>query len=127
MARAVPATGAALSSSATTWLGNRPRGGFDLTVDGVCPGPAFISVTGGTLGGGMAILSSTAPGSDPVPAGPCAGVVTGLTAPSPLALVGLDANGGFFLPPTLPGGACGLLLQMLDATTCALSPVTALP
>jgi hypothetical protein len=87
-----------------------------------------INVSGITGGGSVALLSANGPGSFVVPAGPCAGTVTGLS-PSGAALrstSSADGGGMWGITPTIPGAACGAFVQALDLTTCSTSPAVPL-
>lgn len=88
-----------------------------------CPGEVTVDITGMTPNGTAAILFAPAEGSDPIPAGPCAGEVTGLSGLDLLTVVPLDATGSFSITVTAPSTACGAFLQAVDAATCSLSNV----
>lgn len=102
-------------------------GGLTLTVEGACPGDAMITVAGGTPNGRLVMMFSDAAGNEQLPGGPCAGMETGLEMINILTFFDLDGSGGATLTPTLPSGACGLLLQALDVTTCDLSNTSTIP
>lgn len=102
-------------------------GSLGLSVTGVCPGTIEVAVSGGTAGGIAGLLASPATGSDPLTAGPCAGVVTGLSSPVLLTTVVLDAAGGATLTPTVGDVACGVHLQVVDGASCEVSNVAAIP
>jgi hypothetical protein len=99
-----------------------------FSVVGTCPGP--IDVEGGNLtpNGTFIIAASNNPGSVQIPAGPCAGTVTGLDASASL-LVQRPANpsGEFSLFPRVALPACGRTVQLLDLSTCRLSEPTIVP
>ena len=83
-----------------------------LTVTGDCPGPATIDMTEISAFGTAALLVGSGPGSEVVPAGPCAGIPTGL-ADDPVFPT--DAGG---LEDTLdaygwPGGAT-MVIPLVD-------------
>jgi hypothetical protein len=96
-----------------------------LTTTGACPGPVTITVTGGTPNGRVAFLTSQGTGSFAVPAGPCAGDLTGLNGSSTVfrGLRNLDATGSVTFTPTLGGPACSLVMQAIDVPSCQQSLV----
>ena len=94
-----------------------------LALDGSCPGPTTIDLSGFTPGGNIAFLmSELGVGDDSIPAGPCAGTTTGLEGPRWLNTLA-DADGAMTFYPSLPGGACTRHIQMLDVATCTLTGV----
>ena len=101
--------------------------GIELTIGGECPGTIEVDVSGATPSSALAILSGAALGADPIPAGPCFGTPTGLSSISLLSLVTSDVDGGFELVRSVPGNACGRLIQVLDLTSCETSGVVAVP
>ena len=103
------------------------QGTLSLAVTGACPGPTTISITGGTPGGTAAIVFAQAAGNGVIPGGACVGTPAGLSNPQPLAFLTLDSNGNGQLNPTTPAGACGLLLQVLDAASCSISNIATVP
>jgi hypothetical protein len=91
-----------------------------LSVSGACPGPMTISASGLAPGEAVALLSSNGPGSATMPGGPCAGSATGLS-PSGLALRSTgaaDGGGNYSLSPTIPGAACGAMVQVVSLSAC---------
>ncbi|MFQ5739196.1 MAG: hypothetical protein ACE5JX_09280 [Acidobacteriota bacterium] len=94
--------------------------GFGLAVSGSCPGPVTISVTGATPSG-LVVIAYGPAGSFTVPVGPCAGLVLDITDPTLAGFFTADARGNLTLSPTPPGEACGLTLQAVDVSTCAVS------
>ena len=83
-----------------------------------CPGPVEIQVTGLSPGGRVAVLTAPAEGDGfPVPG--CDGLVTRVSA-SGLALRALtdSVDGTFVLTPSVPEGACGLVMQAIDLDAC---------
>ena len=110
-----------------TYGSSGPRDGLTASIDGSCPGAAFFTVTGGSAGGGAGILRGAGPGNDPLPAGPCAGEISGLTSPSVVSFTTLDDLGGLVLNPSLTSAPCGGFLQVVDAESCALSNVIQIP
>ena len=96
-----------------------------LSMPGDCPGVVDISVTGVTPGGDVRFLFGGAgEGDDVVGAGGCTGTVTGLAGlrPGP-KVTDSDGDGALSFAPSLPGGACGNPVQVLDLTTCTVSNV----
>ncbi len=98
-----------------------------LTITGACPGISEVNLTGLTPYGNFAVLTASGPGTAPITAGPCSGAMTDLDAFTFRGLFGADAVGAATLTPTLNPGACGLSVQMLDVTTCALTNVDLVP
>jgi hypothetical protein len=98
-------------------------GGASFTVAGSCPGPMEFSVSGNTPGGEVAILSAVTTGSQVIPAGPCGGVVTGLSSRglSLRRVLTADADGRVMMSPLIPDGACSGVVQALDVATCTMS------
>ena len=101
-------------------------GGFTLTITGTCPGEVTLTAAGGTPGGVAGIIFSSAEGSDPLAAGPCAGTVSGLMNPQLFTVLTLDGSGGFSITRTAPSGVCGAFLQIVDGATCTVSTVDSL-
>ena len=98
-------------------------GGLTLDVSGDCPGPASFSITGVSPGSTVGLIAGT-PGSAAIPAGPCAGVRSDLAGLRLITtLRDADRDGAITFRPTLPGGACGLSVQVVDVGTCDLSNV----
>ncbi|MFT5455759.1 MAG: hypothetical protein ACI9K2_002242 [Myxococcota bacterium] len=93
-----------------------------LSGSGACPGPATLDVVAVTPGASVAFLHGSGPGSDTIPAGPCAGAPSGLSGLTYLTMVrDADRDGQVRLSPTLPLGAYARTLQALDATSCETS------
>ncbi|MFT4626970.1 MAG: hypothetical protein ACI8PZ_005651 [Myxococcota bacterium] len=90
-------------------------------VSGTCPGPVDIDISSATPSGSVALLYGLGPGSDVVPAGPCAGTVSGLAGMLHAMNVAVDGAGAITMSPTLPPGACSRTIQFLDLTTCEMS------
>jgi len=91
---------------------------------GDCPGPVLIDVADITPGGDYTLFSGNGAGTDVLPAGPCAGTATGLSGLTMRMSGSADGIGAAALGPVdLPAGACGAWLQVLDSTTCELSPI----
>lgn len=104
-------------------LGDAPT----LTINGACPGTITLSVTGGTPSGSIALISSASQGNSSVPAGSCAGTPLDLSSPSLLAIVPLDANGGFSIQRNVAAALCGRFIQVLDLSSCQTSNVAQIP
>ena len=99
-------------------------GGLAIDMDGTCPGPVTLTVTGASVTGVVAIVYSQAPGTFTIPGGQtCGGTVLGLAGPVQIGPT--DNSGGTVrtFSPTLPRGACGLFIQAIDATSCNVSNV----
>lgn len=104
------------------WL-LRARGeaaGLGLTIEGTCPGPVTVTITGATPGGGIAVAYGDA-GSFTLPGGACAGQVLDISAPTLAGVFVADASGNVTLSQVLPPWACGLTLQAVDVSTCDVS------
>ncbi|MFT4623713.1 MAG: hypothetical protein ACI8PZ_002369 [Myxococcota bacterium] len=98
--------------------------GPSLTVGGSCPGLTPVDATGYTPYGQVAVLMSGGLGSATVPAGPCAGTATGLAVANFQFLINdWDGDGEFHFSPVAPGLFCGINVQFVDMTTCAVSAV----
>lgn len=96
-----------------------PPAAPELTIDGSCPGPQTVEVTGMTPGGSAGIIASNSLGSDPMMGGPCASGMTDLAGPMFVTTVyDLDGDGEYNFTPTMPSGACGRYIQFVDLTTC---------
>ncbi|MFT4626262.1 MAG: hypothetical protein ACI8PZ_004939 [Myxococcota bacterium] len=93
-----------------------------LSVDGACPGPATIDISGVTPGGDAVLLvGNSGLGSDVIPSGPCAGMATDLAGlRMGTRLPGVD-DGAWTFSPTLADAWCGRAIQVLDPATCSLS------
>ena len=98
---------------------------------GSCPSSLDVQVTGITPGGQYAILNAADAGaSGVVPAGPCAGVATGLRA-NTQNLVRLQSDNGsgtwsrtgLSVNPFI----CGRAFAVVDVDTCSVSDVTFAP
>ena len=98
-----------------------------LVISGSCPGTANVDVSGLTPYGNFAVLTASAPGTAPVTAGSCSGAMTDLDAFTFRGLFSADAVGAASLTPNLNSGACGLYVQMLDVSSCALTNVDQVP
>ncbi|MFT4622422.1 MAG: hypothetical protein ACI8PZ_001078 [Myxococcota bacterium] len=95
-----------------------------LALDGACPGPITIDVSGMTPSGDVVMLfSRLGAGTDAIPSGACAGTVTGLAGIRKGFKAPADDAGAMSMYPTLPDGACSSSIQFLDLATCELTPV----
>lgn len=94
-----------------------------LTFDGVCPGEVEVAITGMTPGGDLAVLSGGGTGSDAIPGGPCAGTATSLAGLRLTTIVRASPDGSVSARPRISGGGCANPIQVVDLTTCAISPV----
>lgn len=97
------------------------------TWSGSCPGAMTLNLTHFTPGGSVVLLTSGHTGSVAVPAGPCAGAVSGLGLPGIRirATVTADANGGYTRTLSFPPAVCGTQhVQALDMATCTFSNLT---
>ena len=107
-----------------------PAHALEVTVEGTCPGPVSVTVTGLTPGARVAMVSSPEAGVTEVPAGLCAGTVLGLSPDGlVLRMVGTDSDGDgdVVLAPMLPSPSCGLQVQAVELLSCEASPVVDLP
>jgi len=99
-----------------------------LTATGDCPGTLTVSLSGATPGGSVRLFRSIAEGMFTLPAGGlCEGVVLDLEDPQTVATNVAGAEGEFSATFMVSDAACGLYLQAIDATTCAVSEVIELP
>jgi len=96
---------------------------LEINVTGECPGQLTMNVCGGTPGGNFALMRADAPGGFPIPGGNCAGVQTGLANPTLIGIFTFNQGCCFSFTPTLDDNACGVLLQVIDLTTCEVSNV----
>lgn len=104
-------------------------GTLQLSILGPCPGVNSVTINGGTPGAACQIGYAFGTGSFVIPAGPCAGTVTGLDA-SATALPTtyfFDAAGQINFNQFIPAAACGaVFVQALEIGTCNLSNVVSL-
>ncbi|MFT4622387.1 MAG: hypothetical protein ACI8PZ_001043 [Myxococcota bacterium] len=102
-------------------------GGPMLTTSGACPGAVDVTIAGLTPSGSAAILRGTRGGSDIIPAGPCAGMESGLAGLSYITtLRDSDFDGVIAVSPVIPRPACGDMIQALDVATCTLTNIAPL-
>jgi hypothetical protein len=115
-------------NDAIVLLTGTARRSLDLSIAGSCPGTMTISATGATPGGRVRFLRATGTGNVVWPGGSCAGTPLGLDdSMRPLRSVAADASGVASFTLTAPAAACGvILIQALDAASCATGDVSAL-
>ncbi|MFG0330710.1 MAG: FG-GAP repeat domain-containing protein [Phycisphaerales bacterium] len=104
-------------------------GGFDLAINGTCPGAVTLTVSGATPGGTVAFIYAFGRGSVTIPQGnPCAGTTLDLDGSATLLdTARANASGEASVSGNAPAAACGrVFLQALDVATCSTSDVEAL-
>jgi len=103
----------------------RPERVPTLSFSGTCPGPMTLNLSGMTPNGPIKVVSSSQTGAVAVPAGPCAGSVSGLGLSNLRLRANLtaDAAGDASLSVTLPGAACAAYVQVLDGDSCTFTEV----
>lgn len=92
-----------------------------LEIRGACPGTVTLTASGLTPGGTYAVLSSPGTGTAAMAGGPCAGTTTGLATPSVRRRGVVPADGVVTASPSLGAAACGVAVQWLDGSTCAVT------
>jgi hypothetical protein len=94
-----------------------------ISIDGDCPGPADIEITGVTPGASVVLLIGTRGlGSDAIPGGPCRDLTSGLAGISKgPVLRDADRDGVITVSTELRPGWCDAALQVVEPDTCALS------
>lgn len=111
-----------------------PSTGPEVAVTGTCPGVIGADMSGLTAGGNYALVAGFA-GSLVIPGNrPCAGSVLGLdpmvVPGGPLIWIGpADGNGDANIPAlgnASPAACAFAMLQLIDLTSCELSPVVGL-
>jgi len=100
-----------------------------VQLNGTCPGPIDVTITGATPFGTVATATSPNPGSYIVPSGPCNGMQTGLSGAGLAERTQVVADGAGYanFTPNVPEAACGLYGQVFNVTTCEPSNVVQLP
>ncbi|MGB0954307.1 MAG: hypothetical protein ACPG31_13905, partial [Planctomycetota bacterium] len=93
------------------------NGGMALVIQGTCPGPMQLSLTGATPGGSVALAYGPL-GTFTIPSGPCIGTVLDLGTPTLAGIFTADAAGALSFSFTAPAALCGLSVQGVDLTTC---------
>lgn len=96
------------------------NGDMSLIIQGLCPGPVQLSLTGATPGGDVAIAYGPL-GTFTLPPGPCFGTVLDLNPPTLAGIFPADAAGNLSMSFTAPAFLCGLTIQAVDLTSCAVS------
>ncbi len=96
-------------------------GGFEMTIEGDCPGDVNVCVTGATANGTVAIAYGFSAGStETLPV--CPGVFLDINNAQLGGMITADANGNACLSTFAPPAACGLVIvQALDIETCTTS------
>jgi hypothetical protein len=87
---------------------------------GACPGEMELRIADADPGAPLAVLSADGPGEAALPAGPCAGLISGLS-PSSLrhrATASSDPSGEATLGFSLPAAACSQWIQVVDLSSC---------
>ena len=108
--------------SALFLSGSAFAGGPMLDISGACPGVLDVQIMGVSPGATIGVLRGAGPGSDVIPAGPCAGLRCGLSGLGfVIAVRDADRDGMITVSPSIGGPLCGLSVQMLDTSTCTLS------
>lgn len=99
-----------------------------LDVSGTCPGPATLTITGGTPGGVVALVAARNRGTLFIPNGQtCGGTQLFLNQPAQIvATVHLDAQGNATLDRQVPPAACGWWVQAIDVASCHTSNILSL-
>lgn len=93
-----------------------------LDISGQCPDDTTITITGATPFGTIQLFRGEGSGAKAIPAGACAGVVTGLSGTKfKMTALVADAAGTVVVTPALKGLACEFWLQAVDEATCELS------
>jgi hypothetical protein len=94
-----------------------------LEVAGTCGERVTMTLSGFTSGGRVALVSAPGLGSAPVLRGPCRGIALDMAEPLRQRMtLSVDADGAAVVEAEIPGGACGVSMQAMDLTTCAVSP-----
>lgn len=97
-----------------------PPAGLALRIAGSCPGAVDVGVRNLTPGGRFAVVQGGSGSGARIPGGPCAG---GLLDLSSASLVGVlpSGTGAVDRVLTVPGGACGDDVQVVDLVSCETS------
>ncbi len=113
--------------AAATFAPAGPGSAVNLSLTGACPGRMRFDVSGGSPYGLAALLSSSELGAFQISRGNCAGVELELHEPRLMTVVRFDTAGDTSLEITLPGSACGALLQPVDLRSCQPGNVISIP
>jgi hypothetical protein len=98
-----------------------------IRVEEPCPGPMRLVVEGLTPGAYFVLVQSRREGLGFIPAGACAGTPVAIRNPRLFVLTAdTDEDGTVLLTPTVPDGACGRVMAVVDLHTCVVSPVASL-
>lgn len=97
-----------------------------FTEVGDCPGDIDIEASQLTPNGQVALIWSDSEGTSVVTGQTCTNTQLDLDNPAVLALFNADANGVLAFTQNVPSTACGLFLQVVDATSCETSNVVEL-
>ena len=108
------------------WLGLSGAHAQSLTMEGSCPGPVDLTVTGLTPGGDFILLVGDDLGSGTISGGPCDGSAHGFESLVKFfgPLSDTDGDGSFTATPTVPARACEVGFQVMDIETCDTTEVT---
>lgn len=93
-----------------------------LTAQGECPAVTW-EAEGLTPRGAVVLMASWRTGQTPIPAGPCAGALTGLGPLQRSQPLRADEVGGYLRATALAGEECAAAYQVLDLATCRVSNV----
>jgi hypothetical protein len=96
-------------------------------VFGDCPRQVTLGIAGATPGGSVVLLAAARAGSTPITVGPCAGRALGLSDPAPLRVAHAGEEGRVVIRASVPATVCGGFLQAVDAGTCRMTDVMAVP
>ncbi|MFT4627928.1 MAG: hypothetical protein ACI8PZ_006622, partial [Myxococcota bacterium] len=101
------------------WLATSAMSAPVLTVDGPCPGTMTIAVSGLAPSGRVGLVTSPTVGDGL--AVPGCDLTTDVSADGIVLRMLTDAapDGTFMVAPSVPGPACGLVMQAVDLTACA--------
>lgn len=97
-----------------------------LTAAGSTPGPITLTWTAPRRGARLAVLRADDVGNTPLPGGPCVGTTSGLDQPA-LVTVFTAADVTGTVTPFLGTAWRGDRVQLVDLSTCRVSPVVQIP
>jgi len=100
---------------------------MSLEVEGTCPGELTIELKGATPFADITWIRAPEHGTDPVPAGTCAGIPLDLENPTRVSTQRADSDGRISLTLSVGPGVCGAILQALDLSDCSTSAATGIP
>jgi hypothetical protein len=107
-----------------------PPSGPRLQISGSCPTSVTFTISGLTPNGPVSLIRSSSPGTASVPVGPCAGTQSGLSANGAGLAASFNATASgraVFSNLSLPPGACGATIQVLDVASCTFTNVDTVP